>query len=276
MRIAVSLALAAGLAFAAGFGIAGQPEGQTQGQPQAVAQAGAEPPAPVSNAIPVPDGPVVKKQELEGGLMLEDIKIGEGYEVKPGGAVVAHYHGTLKSDGKVFDSSFERGEPVGFPLSGVIEGWGKGVPGMKIGGVRKLTIPAALAYGEMGRPPTIPANADLVFVIQLVNAVQVEDITVGTGEEARFPWVAVCSHVIKDAEGKELERSDSAKPYIWIPNELQGLNYGLDGMKVGGKRKIVIPKEMNVAPPGLPVTRPQNVDLTVELELLNVRNLPGR
>ncbi|MFN9992984.1 MAG: FKBP-type peptidyl-prolyl cis-trans isomerase, partial [Phycisphaerales bacterium] len=116
------------------------------------AQEGATPPPaqPEPQGVPVPDGPALNTLELEGGLIIEDIKIGDGYQVEPGGAVVAHYHGTLKADGKVFDSSFQRGEPVAFPLSGVIAGWQKGVPGMKVGGVRRLTIPAALGYGERG------------------------------------------------------------------------------------------------------------------------------
>ena len=76
--------------------------------------AAAQPAAP--KGLEVPSLPIVKKTELEGGLIIEDMKIGEGYEVKEGGAVVAHYHGTLKDGGKTFDSSFERGEPIAFPL----------------------------------------------------------------------------------------------------------------------------------------------------------------
>jgi FKBP-type peptidyl-prolyl cis-trans isomerase len=126
------------------------------------APAAAAPAAPAApKPLPVPTGEVVKKSELEGGLIVEDLKIGDGYEVKTGGAVVAHYHGTLKANpDKVFDSSFSRGEPVAFPLNGVIEGWGKGVPGMKVGGIRKLTIPAKMAYGERGAGNDIPPNSD--------------------------------------------------------------------------------------------------------------------
>jgi peptidylprolyl isomerase len=94
--------------------------------------------------------PIVKKTELADGIIAEDMKIGEGFEIPEGGAVVCHYHGTLKEGGKKFDSSYERGEPIAFPLSGVIPGWQKGVPGMKVGGIRKLTIPSAMAYGERG------------------------------------------------------------------------------------------------------------------------------
>jgi len=228
---------------------------------------------PMPAAIPVPDGPVVKRTELEGGLIAEDIKIGEGYEVKPGGAVVVHYHGTLKDGGKVFDSSFQRGEPIAFPLGGVIQGWQKGVPGMKIGGIRRLTIPSALGYGERGAGGDIPPNADLVFVIQLVDAVQIEELKAGEGEAVDGACVAVTTHIMKDAAGKEIDKVTADKPYIWIPGEFDGFLFGLDGMKCGGKRKIYVPKEMNSSPPQLQSKRPQNVPLTIEVELVAVRNL---
>jgi FKBP-type peptidyl-prolyl cis-trans isomerase len=231
----------------------------------------AEPPKPPP--VPVPDGPVVNKQELEGGLIIEDIKIGTGYEVKPGGAVVAFYHGTLKADGKVFDSAFERGEPIGFGLSGVIPGWQKGVPGMKIGGVRRLTIPAALGYGAQGAGGQIPPNSDLVFVIQLVDAIQTEDIKEGEGEPATGTFVAVTAYTLKDAEGKEIEKADASHPYIWIPNELQGMQLGMEGMKLGGKRKIHIPKDFAKGNQMLAPNRPQNVAMDAEVEMLNLRVL---
>ncbi len=231
-----------------------------------------QPPAPA--AIPVPDLPVVATSEVE-GIKIEEMKIGEGYEVKPAGAVVVHYHGTLKEGGKKFDSSFERGEPISFPLVGVIEGWQKGVPGMKVGGIRRLTIPAKMGYGERGAGGDIPPNADLVFIIQLVDAVQITDETVGTGEAAQGQCVAVSAGTVKDATGTVIEKSDAASPYIWIPGELQGVTFGLEGMKVGGKRTIRIPKEMNPAVPGLETKRPNGVPLVVELELIAVRNLGG-
>jgi peptidylprolyl isomerase len=239
--------------------------------PAAAAATPAAPAAP--KAIPVPEGAVVKKTELEGGLIVEDIKLGDGYEVKSGGAVVAHYHGTLKEGGKVFDSSFSRGEPVAFPLTGVIEGWGKGVPGMKVGGIRKLTIPSKMAYGENGAGQDIPPNSDLVFTIQLVDALQIEDVKVGEGEAAKGQCVAVTTHTIKDKDGKEIEKKVGNDLYIWFPGEHQGVNFGLEGMKVGGTRKIIVPKEMNVSPPQAMSKRPQNVPITLEVNLVAVRNL---
>lgn len=231
------------------------------------------PPAPAG--IPVPsDLPVVATKDLGEGLIAEDLKVGEGYEVKEGGAVVALYHGTLKSDGKVFDSAFERGEPIAFPLSGVIMGWQKGVPGMKVGGIRRLTIPAALGYGERGAGESIPPNSDLVFIIQLVDALQIEDVKVGEGEEVGPRPVCVTAHMLKSDDGKEVESSTKEKPFIWVPGEFQAMSMVLDGMKVGGKRKIVhIPKEMNKTAPGAPGNRPSDIALSGEVELLAVKNL---
>lgn len=233
------------------------------------------PAQPEAKPIPVPsDLPVISTKDLGEGLIAEELKIGEGYEVKEGGAVVALYHGMLKSDGKVFDSAFERGEPIAFPLSGVIPGWQKGVPGMKVGGIRKLTIPAKLAYGERGAGDTIPPNSDLVFIIQLVDALQYEDITVGEGEEVGPRPVCVTAHNLKSTDGKEIEASSKDKPFVWVPGEFQAMSMVLDGMKVGGKRKIThIPKEMNKATPGAPGNRPADVALCGEVELLVVKNL---
>jgi len=231
------------------------------------------PAAPIVLAVPVPDLPIVKTATLDGGLVVEDMKIGDGYEVLEHGAVVAYYHGTLKADGKVFDSSYERGTPIAFPLDGVIPGWQKGVPGMRVGGIRRLTIPAALGYGERGAGSDIPPNSDLVFIIQLESALQKTDTVVGTGEEAGAQCVAVTAFTLKDESGKEIESATAAKPYIWIPGEYQPIQFGLPGMKVGGKRTLVIPKEMNITPPQVGVDRPGNVAVTMELELLAVRNL---
>src|SRR5262249_22996434 len=141
--------------------------------------------------------------------------------------------------------AFNRGEPLAFPLSNVIVGWQKGVPGMKIGGVRRLMVPAAMAYGAQSPTPEIPANSDLVFVIQLVDALQTEDVKAGEGDEAAGTSLPVTTYSIKDKDGKELEKADAAHPYIWIPNECQGILAGLEGMKPGGKRKIHVPKELN-------------------------------
>ncbi len=108
------------------------------------------------------------------GLQYEEITIGEGEEAQAGVQVTVHYTGWLQnadgSAGAKFDSSKDRNDPFEFPLGGgrVIKGWDEGVQGMKVGGVRKLIIPAALGYGARGAGGVIPPNATLIFEVALL------------------------------------------------------------------------------------------------------------
>lgn len=101
-------------------------------------------------------------------LQIIDKEVGTGAEVLPNATVTAHYTGALCKNGIIFQSSHDFGDAISFPLNGVIEGWSVGVPGMKVGGWRRLVIPAAMAYGDNSPAPNIPANSDLVFDIELV------------------------------------------------------------------------------------------------------------
>ncbi|HKR81734.1 MAG TPA: FKBP-type peptidyl-prolyl cis-trans isomerase [Candidatus Saccharimonadales bacterium] len=101
-------------------------------------------------------------------LEATDTKPGSGAEVKAGDTVTVDYTGAVAATGTVFQSSYDTGQPATFSLSQVIPGWTEGIPGMKVGGTRRLLIPAAKAYGA--NPPqgsNIPANADLVFDVTL-------------------------------------------------------------------------------------------------------------
>lgn len=113
-------------------------------------------------AVPstVTSSPVTELQKV-------DVKVGEGEEVQPGDCVAALYYGTLAKDGTKFDGNYDSGNPIEFSLNGVIQGWTDGLPGMKVGGVRRLVIPAAQAYGAQERSG-IPANSDLVFEVEIV------------------------------------------------------------------------------------------------------------
>ncbi len=103
------------------------------------------------------------------GLVYWDIRVGNGEVAKEGSHVRVHYTGWLTS-GKKFDSSVDAGKPFDFTIGNgeVIKGWEEGVAGMKVGGKRQLRIPPALAYGAAGYPGAIPANATLIFDIQLL------------------------------------------------------------------------------------------------------------
>ena len=105
----------------------------------------------------------------DSGLQYQELKAGNGPAAQEGNTVFVHYTGWL-TDGKKFDSSLDRGTPFEFTLGrgGVIQGWEEGVAGMQVGGVRKLIIPAELAYGERSIGDLIPANSILVFDVELV------------------------------------------------------------------------------------------------------------
>ncbi len=113
----------------------------------------------LSNFTPLPHVPA---------LQVIDLQEGSGAAVQPGTTITAHYTGALAADGTIFQSSHDFGDPATFGLKQVIAGWTEGVPGMKVGGIRRLLIPASKAYGVQSPAPNIPPNADLVFDIELV------------------------------------------------------------------------------------------------------------
>ena len=109
-------------------------------------------------------------ETLPSGLKIDDEKVGTGAEAKLNSKITVNYRGTFK-DGKEFDSSYKAGKPVEFPLEEghLIKGWTEGIPGMKVGGKRKLFVPYKLGYGERGTPGgEIPGKTDLYFEVELM------------------------------------------------------------------------------------------------------------
>jgi len=121
---------------------------------------------PNTNAPTKVNGPGVTTPS---GLTYWDIRVGNGEEAKEGSRVRVHYTGWL-TNGKKFDSSVDAGTPFVFTIGNgeVIQGWEEGITGMRVNGKRQLRIPPALAYGADGSPPDIPANATLIFDVQLL------------------------------------------------------------------------------------------------------------
>jgi peptidylprolyl isomerase len=137
-------------------------EQQAAAETQAQAQQQTETPKenalkdkPLTNFTPITDRITT--------LGIEDVMVGEGAEAAASSTVTVHYTGATMKDGIVFESSKDGGAPATFPLGNLIQGWKEGIPGMKVGGVRRLTIPAEKAYGETGR-----VSGDLVFDIELL------------------------------------------------------------------------------------------------------------
>jgi peptidylprolyl isomerase len=136
----------------------------------------ASPVAHVSTTTPV-RGPLSKKPTIKAHkgpapkrLVIREIVKGTGPKAKSGNVLTVNYVGALYSNGKVFDSSWRRNETFTFPLGRreVIEGWERGLAGMRVGGRRELIIPSVLAYGREGSPPVIPPNSTLIFVVDLL------------------------------------------------------------------------------------------------------------
>ncbi len=123
-----------------------------------------------SGSAPTPQTSVAaKKQIMDNGLEIQDLVVGTGAEATVGKKITVNYTGTL-TDGTKFDSSKDHGTPFSFTLGAgqVIQGWDQGFAGMKIGGKRKLTIPASLGYGDSGVPGAIPPGATLIFEVELL------------------------------------------------------------------------------------------------------------
>ena len=162
-RVAASLVLAAALAAC---------QGEKQDDASAGASAAASAPAnpdPAQNTYDASLGvDLAKFTKMESGVLYQDVTPGTGAEAKYNTRVRVHYTGWLPN-GRQFDSS-RNGEPFEFTIGAreVIRGWDEGVPGMKVGGKRKLVLPAALGYGADGAPPDLPPNSVLVFDVELL------------------------------------------------------------------------------------------------------------
>jgi peptidylprolyl isomerase len=159
------IVLCAALALAiAGCGSSDDDSSSTQATSEATTagSAGGDTNLNAKPKVTVPSGPAPKKLETV------DIVEGDGAEAKAGDEVTVQYVGVGYDSKEEFDSSWSRNEPATFGLDEVIAGWGQGIPGMKVGGRRELTIPANLAYGPAGSPPSIGPNETLIFVVDLL------------------------------------------------------------------------------------------------------------
>jgi FKBP-type peptidyl-prolyl cis-trans isomerase len=167
LAISGALVLAAGAAACGSSTAPGVQQAPSGGATAAPVATTPKPPPQLSTKPTV----TVPKDCSNKQLVTKDLIPGTGQAAAAGQTVTVNYVGVLCQTGKEFDSSWKRNQPFTTPLTpgGVIPGWVKGIPGMKVGGRRELIIPASLAYGKTGSPPTIPPNSPLVFVVDLLS-----------------------------------------------------------------------------------------------------------
>ncbi len=234
------------------------------------------------------------------GLQFEDTVEGSGPVAKSDQEVTVHYTGWLYKDGQKgakFDSSKDRNDPFQFDLDAgmVIRGWDEGVQGMKVGGSRTLIIPPELGYGAQGAGGVIPPNATLLFEVELLgvaggeepveltlqttaSGLQYEDVVVGEGAEAKSGanvTVHYTGWLYKNGnKGKKFDSSkDRRDPFKFKLDAgmvIRGWDEGVQGMKIGGTRVLIIPSELGYGPRGAGGVIPPNATLMFEVELLAV------
>ena len=230
--------------------------------------------------------------KTESGLKYLDIKEGEGEPPTKGHTVVVHYTGWLwvnNAKGEKFDSSADRNVPFAFHVGDgeVIKGWDEGVLGMKMKGKRELVIPPDLAYGERGAGGVIPPNATLMFEVELLEAwektesgLEYFDTKVGTGVEPKAGNTCVMHYTgwlwQNNAKGKKFDSSvDKDDPFSFSLGQgevIKGWDEGVATMKVGGKRKLLLPAKLGYGTRGAGGGAiPPNATLLFEVELLKVR-----
>ncbi|HBC69291.1 MAG: FKBP-type peptidyl-prolyl cis-trans isomerase [Duodenibacillus sp.] len=216
-------------------------------------------------------------------LKIEELKVGTGAEAKAGDEVRVHYTGWL-TDGTKFDSSVDRGQPFSFTLGVgmVIRGWDEGVAGMKVGGKRKLTIPAHLGYGARGAGRVIPPNATLVFEVELLGITEVpaegelviEEVLEGKGEAAANGRTVRVHYrgCLEDGTvfDSSYERGDPIEFPLGAGMVIAGWEQGLQGLKVGGKRKLRIPYNLGYGAQGYPGVIPPYATLIFDVELVGL------
>jgi FKBP-type peptidyl-prolyl cis-trans isomerase len=175
LRVAVATVAVTALAGCGSGAAPAAPPAAPPPAPSAATQA-APAPAPAPGVPPLTGNPtdLTAPSQAQAGtgqpptkLVTQDIVVGTGKKAVPTDTVDVQYSGTLYSDGSLFDSSWQRGEPANFPLDGVVPGFAQGIEGMQVGGRRVIVIPPDLGYGNRANGP-IPAGSTLVFVVDLV------------------------------------------------------------------------------------------------------------
>jgi peptidylprolyl isomerase len=238
-------------------------------------------------------------------VQVEVIKPGSGDEAKSGDKLEVHYIGWVQNSPVPFDSSFNLQQPftVNLGKHQVIRGWEKGLEGMKVGERRRLTIPPELAYGERGFAPKIRPNSTLVFEVDLISInkptesnaeataasdrlppeaksaekpaeVKVEVLEAGKGEGAKLGDRLSVHYTGWLTDGTKFDSSrDRGQPFsltLGRREVIPGWEKGLEGMKVGERRKLTIPPHLGYGPRGYEPSIPPNATLVFDVEMVKI------
>ena len=259
--------------------------------------------------IPTPSQPTTASNEertvtTPSGLTFIELAPGSGDRARPGDVVDVHYRGTL-ADGTQFDSSYSRGQPLQLILGQgmVIAGWDEGITMMCKGGKARLIIPPQLAYGSRGAGGVIPPNATLTFEVELVeirpgpaaapqsvakddyvttaSGLSYHDLQVGTGAEAVAGRTVLVHYTGWLTDGTRFDSSRQPRrpmgrqePFsfrLGAGEVIKGWDEGVVGMRVGGKRQLLIPPTLAYGDRGAGQVIPPGATLIFEVELVEVR-----
>lgn len=236
------------------------------------------------------------------GLEIEIISEGDGEPLKNGDIVSVHYTGKLKSNGKVFDSSYDVGSPFEFPLGKgrVIQGWDEGIAQLSVGTKAVLTIPANLAYGDKDNGP-IPANSDLIFEVEILGVkpapkpIVHEVFDIADAELIETNSGLKC-YIMEPGDGDQIMAGNEVKVhyygYLTSTNEkfdssfergqpisvnvgarqvIPGWEEGLALLKKGTKAKLIIPSHLAYGEQGIPGVIPPNSELAFDVQIVGVK-----
>ena len=232
--------------------------------------------------------PEVKQADKEPAKMpkITDTKVGKGAPAAKGDKVYMMYKGTIPKTNEEFDSNYAPERDV-FSLTlgqgQVIKGWELGIPGMKVGGIRQLEIPSELAYGEAGSPPKIGPNQDLNFEVKLMFIIKpgeedtydAKDLKVGSGRAVKKGDRISVHYTGKFLNGKvfdsSIPRKEAFEFTVGAGEVITGWDEGVVDMKIGGKRRLILPPNLAYGPGGNGTIPPDSV-LDFDIELLKILN----
>lgn len=216
-------------------------------------------------------------------LRFEDRIVGNGKSVVLGwDSVTVIYLGALASDGEIIEAGNHETFGLSFENANLLEGWVEGLPGMRVGGVRRLFVPASLAYGSLGNPDLgIPADADMVYDFELTGLADrqllTEDLIEGESDQAVASGDTITVHYTGKlvSDGTVFDSSiDRGEPATFsLDGVIAGWQEGLVGMKVGGQRRLLIPADKAYGETGTPDIPPDS-DLEFEVELIEIVSVP--